>query len=134
MYGSKLAAWDVRVASAVIDYGPIFVLWLFGLDIAILVILAFLWTVANTVVIQGMSGQSLGKAVMGTQLILPVLTGEGALLACVPGVGRCAARLFGRGPLVPGIAGRWPARCLVTLAATPQHRARTSHYQRHALA
>jgi hypothetical protein len=70
------------------------VLWLFGLDIALLVIVAFLWTVLNTVVIQGASGQSLGKMVLGTQLILPVLTGEGVLLVCVPGIGRCAGRLF----------------------------------------
>ena len=63
-----------------IDYGPIFVLWLFGLDIAILVVLGFLWTLANTVVVQGMSGQSLGKYVMGTQLTSSAPTGEGALL------------------------------------------------------
>lgn len=83
------------MASGVIDYVPLILLFdLFGS----LHVLALGWVViiaavlANNVYMQGTTGQSLGKRIVGTRLVSAVETGPWEFSFVYPGPGRCFGR------------------------------------------
>ena len=46
----------------------------------------------NSIALQGATGQSLGKVVLGLKLVRPVIEEDGTRWLCFPGVGRCLRR------------------------------------------
>ncbi len=93
-----LAGWLLRGTSAVIDYMVVpvmafYVAWLLTAGWAVAVNLipmaAFLWSV---VWLQGRDGRSLGKRVVGSQLVAVVRDEEGRLAVRSPGRLRCLER------------------------------------------
>jgi uncharacterized RDD family membrane protein YckC len=95
MGSAKLASWPWRMASGLIDYVPLYVvLAIFaaahatavGFVITVIVILA------NNVYMQGTTGQSLGKRLVGTRVVSAVDSGPTTFTFVYPGVGRCLWR------------------------------------------
>jgi uncharacterized RDD family membrane protein YckC len=91
----KLTAWPLRLASGAIDYLPLLLVWdlfskihlfVFGLILTIAAI-GF-----NNIYMQGMTGQSLGKRIVGTRLVSLVNDGPMMFTFVYPGPGRCLGR------------------------------------------
>jgi uncharacterized RDD family membrane protein YckC len=95
MAQAKLAGWPLRMASGAIDYLPLALIYdLFGMLHAAVpgfVITAALG-LANSVYMQGTTGQSLGKRIVGTRLVSAVETGPWEFAFVYPGIGRCFGR------------------------------------------
>ena len=93
--GAKLAPWHWRLASGAIDYGG---LWLILEMFAAVHVVALGWMVMlgalgfNNIYMQGTTGQSLGKRVVGTRVAAAVKAADGSLLLVYPGIGRCLLR------------------------------------------
>jgi hypothetical protein len=92
-YGGVKLAWFERLVSAAIDYGPPALLimtqrWEIGL-------MALGLILGNSGVVQGLTGWSVGKKIMGLQLGLPVRwKGDPEQTLCYPGVGRSVLRVL----------------------------------------
>ena len=90
-----LASWPWRVASGLIDYGPLwFAFFIFGsLHV---VVLGWLVTIAaigvNNVYMQGLTGQSLGKRIVGTRVVTAVEVSMTNFELVYPGIGRSLGR------------------------------------------
>ena len=90
-----LATWPWRVASGLIDYGPLwFAIFIFGsLHV---VVLGWLVTIAaigvNNVYMQGLTGQSLGKRIVGTRVVTAVEVSMTNFELVYPGIGRSLGR------------------------------------------
>jgi hypothetical protein len=93
-YGDLRLAWLSRIPSALIDYGPPGLLFLAGQDYGWqLQLIAMGLILGNSGVVQGVTGWSVGKLAMGTQLGLPVRwPGDPDMTLAFPGVGRCLIR------------------------------------------
>jgi uncharacterized RDD family membrane protein YckC len=92
-----LAPWRWRLASGAIDYGGLYViLYLFSAmhlpGFGQLLAIAALGV--NNVYMQGTTGQSLGKRIVGTQLATAVKAPDGSLSLVYPGIGRTLGRQF----------------------------------------
>jgi len=95
MADAKLASWPWRLASGAIDYVPLVLIYNFFAMIHVAVFGFFVTVVLgllNTVYMQGMTGQSLGKRLVGTRLVSAVETGPWEFAFVYPGVGRCFGR------------------------------------------
>lgn len=95
MADAKLASWPSRLASGAIDYLSLaLILQLFGAMhvIALGWFLSIALFLLNSVYMQGTTGQSLGKRVMGSRLVSAVETGPWEFTFVYPG----PARTFGR--------------------------------------
>jgi uncharacterized RDD family membrane protein YckC len=91
----KLTSWPLRLASGAIDYVPLFILGdLFSAMHAFAVgfFLIVVVVLANNVYMQGTTGQSLGKRIVGTRLVSLVDIGPTTFAFAYPGVGRCFGR------------------------------------------
>ena len=95
MANAKLAGWPLRVASGLIDYVPLALIWNFfamvhaaGLGAVVSIALGL----ANSVYMQGTTGQSLGKRIVGTRLVSAVETGPWEFAFVYPGAARCLGR------------------------------------------
>jgi hypothetical protein len=93
--GVPLASWPWRVAAGAIDYVPAVLLWQIlvsnqyaGLGWAVLLA----WLGFNSVYMQGMTSQSLGKRITGIRLAAGVMQNDGQYMV-YPGVGLCLGRL-----------------------------------------
>lgn len=95
MASLKLASWPLRFAAGAIDYLPLALLvsifsaahvagvgWFF----------AIVALCANNVYMQGMTGQSLGKRVVGIRLVTAVNSGPTQFDLVYPGIGCCLGR------------------------------------------
>lgn len=93
----KLTSWPMRLASGAIDYLPLIVIFDL-MSSAHLVTLGWLFMAAaigfNSIYMQGTTGQSLGKRLVGTRLVMLANTGPMTFMFCYPGVGRCFGRQF----------------------------------------
>jgi uncharacterized RDD family membrane protein YckC len=95
MAEAKLASWPMRLASGAIDYVPLVVIYdFFGMVHAAVLgfVIATAAGLANSVYMQGTTGQSLGKRIVGTRLVSAVETGPWTFTFVYPGVGRCFGR------------------------------------------
>jgi uncharacterized RDD family membrane protein YckC len=95
MAEAKLASWPWRLASGAIDYLPLWVIYeLFATIHAALLgfLVALAATLANSVYMQGTTGQSLGKRIVGTRLVSAIETGPWTFSFVYPGAGRCLGR------------------------------------------
>jgi len=95
MAEAKLASWPWRLASGAIDYVPLVVIYdFFGMVHAAVLgfVIATAAGLANSVYMQGTTGQSLGKRIVGTRLVSAVETGPWTFSFVYPGVGRCFGR------------------------------------------
>jgi uncharacterized RDD family membrane protein YckC len=97
MAQAKLASWPWRLASGAIDYLPLVLLYDFfgmahALALGFVVVTAL--GLANSVYMQGTTGQSLGKRIVGTRLVSAVETGPWEFAFVYPGIGRCFGRQF----------------------------------------
>ena len=100
-----LASWWWRVAAGLIDFGATIWLPVAVLDAAASVfgrsphggwelLIVVVLVVANSAVLQGVTGQSLGKVIFGLQLCRPVLDRDRQVpILALPGVVRCLWRL-----------------------------------------
>jgi hypothetical protein len=94
--GVPLANWSYRLAAGAIDYLPAMLIWslFISAHVAALGWLVFLgWVGFNSVYMQGMTSQSLGKRAVGIRLATGVTQPGGRLVLVVPGPGLCAGRL-----------------------------------------
>lgn len=94
--GVPLAPWHWRVAAAAIDYvPPLLLLWLLSAagsaGLGWLVLLS--WLGFNSVYMQAMTAQSLGKRLTGLRLAAGVFQGDGQYLV-YPSMGLCLGRLL----------------------------------------
>jgi uncharacterized RDD family membrane protein YckC len=96
-----LANWGWRFLGGVIDYGPIWVLSLVlaqvnipigDRDLNVGLVIFILVIAVNNVYLQGMTGQSIGKRVLGLQLVRMVVSQRGEQKLVLPGVGRALRR------------------------------------------
>lgn len=95
MGSQKLVSWPVRLVSGAIDYLPLlFVIYLFGQMHATSLgyIIAVVAIAANNVYMQGLTGQSLGKRIVGTRLVSAVKDGPVTFTFVYPGPVRCFFR------------------------------------------
>lgn len=95
MADAKLASWPWRLASGAIDYLPLGLIYNFFAMIHIAVFGFFVTVVLgllNSVYMQGTTGQSLGKRLVGTRLVSAVETGPWEFAFVYPGVGRSFGR------------------------------------------
>jgi uncharacterized RDD family membrane protein YckC len=100
MAAAKLASWPWRLASGAIDYVPLILIVDFFSSMHV-VVLGFLITavliLANSVYMQGTTGQSLGKRIVGTRLVSAIDTGPFEFTFVYPGIGRCLGRQLAHG-------------------------------------
>jgi uncharacterized RDD family membrane protein YckC len=100
MAEAKLASWPWRLASGAIDYVPLLLIVDFFSSMHV-VVLGFLITavllLANSVYMQGSTGQSLGKRIVGTRLVSAIETGPWTFSFVYPGIGRCLGRQLAHG-------------------------------------
>jgi uncharacterized RDD family membrane protein YckC len=101
MSDAKLASWPWRMASGAIDYLPLWVIFEFFAGVvheaaAGVVLITFLCFINNGYM-QGISGQSLGKRMVGTRLVSAVDTGPWEFAFVYPGIGRCFGRQLAHG-------------------------------------
>lgn len=95
MAQAKLASWPSRLGSGAIDYVPlVLIIQLFGSMHAAALgwILGIALLLLNSVYMQGMTGQSLGKRILGSRLVSAVESGPWEFTLVYPG----PARAFGR--------------------------------------
>jgi uncharacterized RDD family membrane protein YckC len=95
MGGVRLASWPWRMASGLIDYGPLwFVMTIFSnLHVFALGLVISLGVIGvNNVYMQGLTGQSLGKRIVGTRVVSAVEAGVTEFELVYPGIGRCLGR------------------------------------------
>ena len=88
MAEAKLASWPWRLASGAIDYVPLMVIFdFFGMVHAGVLgfVIATAAGLANSVYMQGTTGQSLGKRIVGTRLVSAVETGPWTFSLRLPG-------------------------------------------------
>jgi hypothetical protein len=95
--GVPLASWPWRLAAGAIDYLPVMFIYLLPASAHALVTLAWVlvlgWVGFNSVYMQGMTSQSLGKRLVGIRLATGVTQPGGRQVLVVPGPGLCAGRL-----------------------------------------
>jgi uncharacterized RDD family membrane protein YckC len=94
----KLASWGWRMASGAIDYVPLWILLVLFSAMQLATLGHYLVVAAlgvNSIYMQGKTGQSLGKRIVGTQVARPVKEPGGSLVLAYPGVWRCLFRQFG---------------------------------------
>jgi RDD family len=105
----QCANWLWRVLAGLIDYGPLFLLYSVGAAIAdklrqsfyygheyayqwapvvenLTFLVCVLLAVGNSIVLQGLTAQSIGKKVLGMQVVRPVVSPENKRLFVRPGV------------------------------------------------
>jgi uncharacterized RDD family membrane protein YckC len=95
MDNAKLASWPLRLAAGAIDYLPlILIIDLLGQAHAAALgfVIAAAAILANNVYMQGITGQSLGKRIVGIRLVTAVEDGPASFRFVLPGVGRCLTR------------------------------------------
>ena len=95
MGSQKLVSWPMRLVSGAIDYLPlVLIIDLFGHMHATMLgfIIALAAIAANNVYMQGLTGQSLGKRIIGTRLVSAVKDGPVTFTFVYPGPARCAFR------------------------------------------
>ena len=100
MADAKLASWPWRLASGAIDYLPLWLIYdFFGMVHAAVLgfMIATAAGLANSVYMQGTTGQSLGKRIVGTRLVSAVETGPWTFAFVYPGPGRCFGRQLAHG-------------------------------------
>lgn len=98
LFGAELAGWHLRVVAALIDfvvtlYLPGRLMMSLGIAPDVVAMVQVTLVIWNSCVEQGRSGQSVGKRVLGIQLVRPVMRRTGRF-ATYPGVGRSLYRLF----------------------------------------
>lgn len=96
LFGSPLASWPRRSVATLIDFGV--TIWLptliFG-NVAKLWFISILILVGgNSVFMQARTGQSLGKVLLGVQLVWPVRAPGHGKIAAYPSLGLCTARVL----------------------------------------
>ena len=92
---TPLANWGLRFAAAAIDYVPLYLITaLFGaIHLSVLGWLAAITALGfNNVYMQGLTGQSLGKRIVGIRTVSAVASGPSSFAFVYPGVGRCLGR------------------------------------------
>jgi uncharacterized RDD family membrane protein YckC len=96
MADAKLASWPWRMASGAIDYLPLWLIFDFFSRVARTAVAGFVLIAVlcfiNNGYMQGITGQSLGKRLVGTRLVSAVETGPWEFAFVYPGVGRCLGR------------------------------------------
>ena len=95
MADAKLASWPRRMASGAIDYLPLWLIFDFLASVhhgTLGFVIAVGLCLVNSVYMQGTTGQSLGKRIVGTRLVSAVETGPWEFAFVYPGVGRCLGR------------------------------------------
>jgi uncharacterized RDD family membrane protein YckC len=100
MAEAKLASWPWRLASGAIDYVPLILIVDFfsSMHVAVLgFLIAVGLLLANSVYMQGTTGQSLGKRIVGIRLVSAVETGPWTFGFVYPGIGRCLGRQLAHG-------------------------------------
>lgn len=93
--GQRLLSYAIDFTAAVTVPAVVLYLlfWPFGGPPAELVLLIIgLLYGFNTIVLQGVTGQTLGKAVLGLKLVRPVIEEDGRRWLALPGTGRCFRR------------------------------------------
>lgn len=95
MGGAKLASWPWRLASGSVDYIPLLILFSI-FDAAAGVAVGFVITLIpwaiNSVYLEGTTGQSLGKRLVGTRVVSAVPSGPTTFTFVYPGIGRSFGR------------------------------------------
>jgi len=100
MAEAKLASWPWRLASGAIDYVPLILIVDFFSSMHVVVLgflIAAVLLLANSVYMQGTTGQSLGKRIVGTRLVSAIETGPWTFSFVYPGIGRCFGRQLAHG-------------------------------------
>ncbi len=91
-FGSELASWPARSAATFIDFAV--TIWLpsrlpgeLGFWLAVVLV------VLNSIFMQSRTGQSLGKVLLGLQLVWPIRDENHDIMAAYVPLGRCTARI-----------------------------------------